>query len=115
LIKYYLDENVPPQVADGLRRRGVDATGAHEVGMLRASDEDQLARAVGEGRCLVTRDRDDFIRLTVRQYDEGVSHRGVLITPHTLPSRAVGHLVEALLEYAGAHPHGLSAYVVDWL
>ena len=109
MVKYYLEENVPPQVAEGLRRRGVDATGADAEGMRRAYDEDQSARAAGEGRCLVARDRDDFFRLTVRQYDEGVSHRGVPIIPHALPSRAGGHLVEALPEYAGAHPPGLSA------
>ena len=48
-----------------MRKRGIDAISAHKAGILEASDENQLSYAVSEGRVMVTRDRDDFITLTV--------------------------------------------------
>ena len=60
-MKIYIDEDISPKVSVILRKRGIDAVSAHEVGMLEASDENQLSYAVAEGRVLVTRNRDDFI------------------------------------------------------
>ncbi len=37
-IKFYMDEQVPRAVTEGLRRRGVDVLRAQEAGMLEADD-----------------------------------------------------------------------------
>ena len=44
-LRFYLDENVDVRIADGLRRRGVGASTAHDAGMLGATDAAQLEDA----------------------------------------------------------------------
>src|SRR4051812_30213012 len=47
-IRFHLDEDVDPAVAEGLRRRGVDVTTSREVGLLGTLDTAQLAYAKTE-------------------------------------------------------------------
>jgi hypothetical protein len=61
-LRFHLDENVHGAVANGLQLRGIDATTAHDVGLIGASDEEHLAFALSQTRVLVTHD-DDFLRL----------------------------------------------------
>ena len=61
-IRFHLDENVDPAVADGLRRRGVDATTSQTWGLLRAPDDQQLAFSLTNRRILVTHDEDFLAR-----------------------------------------------------
>jgi hypothetical protein len=61
-ICFHLDENCDPRIAAGLRLYGINLTTSIEAGLLRASDEDQLRFAAGQGRVIVTRDAD-FLRL----------------------------------------------------
>ena len=68
-MKLYLDEDISPKVSVILRKKGMDAVSAHETGMLEASDEDQFSYAAAEGRAMVTRNRDDFITLTVQFFE----------------------------------------------
>lgn len=85
-IRYHLDEHIDPAVAEGLRRRGVDVTTTLGAGLTGASDEDQLAFAVAQGRVLVTRDRH-FLVL----HSEGTAHAGIAFW-HS-KRRNVGQLV----------------------
>lgn len=64
-LRYFLDKNLPPVIAERLRVRGVDAVAAVEEGRAGRdiTDEDQLAFAAASGRTLVTSDRD-FVRLS---------------------------------------------------
>jgi predicted nuclease of predicted toxin-antitoxin system len=62
-VKYYLGELISPKVTEILRKSGMDALSAHETGILGASDEEQLYFAAYEGRALVIRNRDDFLRM----------------------------------------------------
>ena len=71
-IRYHLDEHMGPAVAQGLRQRGVDVTTTVDAGLVGASDEEQLAFAVANGRTFVTRDHH-FLVL----HAEGVIHGGI--------------------------------------
>lgn len=71
-IRFHLDENCHRAIAEGLRRRGVDVTTTPEVGLLNATDEDQLEYAGSRGRVIFTQDRD-FLRL----HASGVPHPGI--------------------------------------
>ncbi len=59
-LRYYLDENVihGPQVAEELRKRGVDAVTALEVGRagMEITDQEQLEYGAKHGRVMVTQD-----------------------------------------------------------
>src|SRR5262249_34823151 len=71
-IRFHLDENCSRAIAEGLRREGIDVTMTPEVGLLGASDEDQLAYGLSEGRILFTHDRD-----LLRLHAAGTSHSGI--------------------------------------
>ena len=57
-IRFYLDENLSPEIAKQLATHGIDAL----RGPLREGDASHLRRASDLGRVLCTRDRD-FVRL----------------------------------------------------
>ena len=88
-IRYHLDEDVDPVIAEGLRRRGIDVTTSQEVGLLGAPDPIQLAHAVAESRVLFTHD-DDHLTLNAR----GVEHTGIAYC-HRL-RRSLGEIIDAL-------------------
>jgi predicted nuclease of predicted toxin-antitoxin system len=71
-IQFHLDEHVDPVIADGLRRRGIDATTTVETGLLSATDEEHLTLALRQRRVIVTCDRD-FLVLARR----GHAHAGI--------------------------------------
>lgn len=114
-MKYYLDEDLSQTIAELVRVHGIDAHSVHEVGTEGGSDAEQLGRAAQEGRCMVTRNRDDFIRLTVEFFQAQRSHCGVLIVTQRFPGNRFAAIAAALVKYARRHPHGLPSYTVDFL
>lgn len=117
-MKLYLDEDLSPKIAELLRRRGVDAVSAHERGARGWSDGEQLALAASEQRCFVTRNRDDFIRLTVERFAHGDPHYGVLIVAHTLPADRFARIARALERHvrdSERRGRGVSEYLIDFL
>jgi len=114
-MKYYLDEDISPKVAKILRKYQVDVVSTHEVSLTQALDREQLEYAASEGRSIVTRNRDDFIRLTVQFFNELRPHRGVLIVPHTIPGDKFSLIAKALKKYASKHPSGMEPYTIDFL
>jgi uncharacterized protein with PIN domain len=79
-VRFYLDEHVSRAVAKGLRQRGVDVLTVPEAGMMGASDEEHLARALNDGRVVFTQD-DDFLRLAAG----GLRHAGIVYTHQRTP------------------------------
>jgi hypothetical protein len=114
-MKFYLDEDLSPKIAQILRKNGIDALSAHEAGMLEASDRKQLDFAAREKRCLVSRNRDDFIKLTVQFYNDRRPHYGVVIIPYTIPGDQFARMARLLKTFASHHPSGLEPYAVAFL
>ena len=73
MILYHLDEHGSRAIADGLRRRGIDASTTVEAGLRSATDEAHLAYARSQGRVMVTCGRD-FLVLASR----GQAHAGII-------------------------------------
>jgi predicted nuclease of predicted toxin-antitoxin system len=68
--RFLIDENLSPLLARHLRTAlGFDAMHVQELGLRGASDADILARAITEGRIIVTSNADDFRRLGARVPD----------------------------------------------
>lgn len=57
-MRLLLDMNLPPQIAEHLRRGGHDAVHVRDIGLGQVQDEDVFARAVAEQRIVVTHDLD---------------------------------------------------------
>jgi hypothetical protein len=83
-----MDEHVAIAVTAGLRRRGIDALRAQDVGLHPANDDVQLAFATGDGRVAVAQDTD-FLRL----HASGAHHGGIAYAPQQTP---VAYLVRML-------------------
>lgn len=114
-MKFYLDEDLSPKIADILRKGGGDALSAHEVGRCEMSDQKQLEFAALEKRCLVTRNRDDFIKLTLQFFNSHHPRCGVLIIPHTIPGDHFSRIANLLKKFSSDYPKGLEPYSVMFL
>ncbi len=114
-MKYYLDEDMSPTVAKILRKYQLDAVSTHDVNMTQTLDREQFEYAASEGRSIVTRNRDDFVRLTVQFFNELRPHCGVLIVPYSMPGDKFRLIAKALKKYATKHPTGMEPYTIDFL
>jgi len=114
-MKFYLDEDLSPKIAQILRKNGIDALSAHEAGMLEVSDQKQLEFASREKRCLVTRNRDDFIRLTLWFFNDHRPHCGILIIPYTIPGDQFSRMSRLIKKFSSKKPLGLESYAIAFL
>jgi predicted nuclease of predicted toxin-antitoxin system len=112
-VKFYLDENVAVSVADIARGRcGLDIRTARDVEGLGWPDAVQLRNAALDGRCLVTRDRDDFLALTLESYEAQAPHAGVLVIPRTVLNAQAAMIAAALRAFAERFPVGMQPYTI---
>ncbi|MBW2428941.1 MAG: DUF5615 family PIN-like protein [Deltaproteobacteria bacterium] len=114
-MKLYLDEDISPKVSEILRKKGMDAVSAHEADMLQMSDKEQLTFAADDGRVMVTRNRDDFITLTVQFFEDLKPHNGLIIVPHTIPGSEFSKLASLLAKFSKQYPKGLEPYTIEFL
>ena len=114
-MKYYLDEDLSARIAELVRAGGVDAISSHECGRDTLDDPQQLDLAAADGRCFVTRNRDDFIHLTVQHFEAQLHHAGILIVPNSIAENDFGLVARSLLRYAHAHAKGMQPYTIDFL
>jgi len=92
-IRIYTDESTSVAIAEGLKRRGVDAFSARDAGNLGLTDEEQLIYAGKEKATIFTYDTD-FLQIAARWLDEGRTHQGIIYCHQTRYS--VGECVRKL-------------------
>jgi uncharacterized protein with PIN domain len=88
-IKFYTDEHVARAVVRSLRQSGVDVITVNEAGLLGATDEQHLDRALTEGRVIFTQD-EDFLVL----HAAGFQHAGIAYTPQ---KTSIGDIIRGLM------------------
>lgn len=76
MAAFYADENFAEGVVARLRRLGHDVLTAHEAGHAnqRIPDEEVLSFAAASGRCVLTFDQWDFVRL-----HDSARHAGIVV------------------------------------
>lgn len=114
-MRFYLDEDLSGTIAEIARGMGVDVATAHECGNRGSDDEVHLLSAARAGRCLVTRNRDHFVALTVRFLQDDLPHAGVLVVPFTIPADRFALVAAAIAQYNRDHPDGISPYGYDFV
>ena len=72
-LRFYLDENMPVEIAKQLQSRGIDVVTARDLGALGESDKAHLQRAAEMGRVICTHD-NDYIQLA----SAGMEHAGIV-------------------------------------
>jgi predicted nuclease of predicted toxin-antitoxin system len=114
-VKFYLDEDLSPRIAEDLRKRGIDALSAHDVGNVQLSDREQLAHAAREGRCLVTRNARHFVVLSQEAIARQEPHAGIILCSSSLQGFEIRAIADALARVAKRFPKGLGGYDVPYL
>ena len=87
-ISIYTDESVDIAIAEGLKRRGVNAFSARDKGNLGLTDEEQLIYAGKEKAAIFTHDTD-FLRIAARWMKEGLITGSFTATKRAIPSANV--------------------------
>ena len=114
-MKFLIDEDLSEEIASILRADGVDAVHIRELGLSGAEDQDVLDEAARQERCVVTRNRNDFLMLTEFYFHEGRSHYGVLIVPRSYPGSQPSKIAHAILSLSQNHPHAFQVYAFLFL
>ena len=84
-----LDESVSKAIAKGLRMGGIDVTTSPEEELIGASDKEQLAYALSQGRVVFTFD-DDFLVLS----SMGLEHCGII---YSRQRQSIGKIISNLV------------------
>ncbi len=105
-MRLYLDEDLPPPIAQMLRDRGIDAVSAHEEGNIGLDDRAQLRHAIRERRMIATADLADFVALAQELVAANVSHAGMLLVPAAFRTSGGGALADAIEQVARQYPDG---------
>ena len=81
-LRLYVDEDAgETAVVQGLRARRVDLLTTIEARQCGATDPEQLAFAVRQGRAVYTFNVGDFARLHQQYLAQGTEHFGIIVVP----------------------------------
>jgi len=92
-VRIYTNESVDVAIADGLKRRGVDAFSARDAGNLGLTDEEQLNYAREEKATIFTHDTD-FLQIAAGWTEKGRTHHGIIYCHQK--SYTIGDLIRKL-------------------
>ncbi len=107
----------PPAIADGLRRRNIDAAAVQEIPSLRGlADEQIFVSAQLQHRCIVTENVADFVLVEAAwRAEHDQPHAGLVLVSRTLVRRprSIGRLIDAIgaLADAGRPEPGIVAWL----
>lgn len=99
-FRFLLDENLSDTVAVVARNLGLDVESVYGRQLANIDDERLLVRAAIDGRILVTRNRDHFLKLSREFTAADKPHAGVLVVPRSIPGHRPEPLAYALLGWA---------------
>ncbi len=102
-LRVYLDEDISPALAAMLRDAGYDAVSAHEVGALRDTDPEQLARAASDGRAILTYNCRHFQALATEAATTGREYAGIIISFHQYDADQIGSLFRTVRRFIDEH------------
>ena len=114
-MKILLDEDLSPKIAGILRDKGIDVLSVHEIGRTGLTDYEQLEYAASEDRCLVTRNRNDYIVLTRQFFSSSMIHKGVLIVPATYKPNDFKRIAGAIFKYVSTWQENSTDYLFDFI
>ena len=70
-LKIYADESVNIAIVEGLKRRGINAFSAKDLGKLGLTDEEQVKTAIQNQAVVFTHDAD-FIKISINKSHSGI-------------------------------------------
>ncbi len=114
-MHYVVDEDLATGIARIGRQIGLDIVSVHEIDREGWTDVEQLVQAAVEGRCIIRRNRDEFIAFTVRFAAEGRPHAGVLIVQGALREAGPAAIAHALVAFERARGSLSTEYLSDFL
>lgn len=120
-LRFLLDEDIHPRVAQLAWELEVDAVSVHELRCRGRTDHDQLELAASQERVLVTRNRADYLYWTREFYRAGRPHAGLLLLDTNLPNDPPETIARALRRWVRAHAYDredgvpFGPYHVDFL
>ena len=96
-LRIYTDENVDVRIAEGLRRRGIDAFSAREKGALGINDEQHFEKAKDLKAVIFTHD-PHFIEIARSLVKSGKGHYGLIFVE--MHRCSLGECIRQLSLYA---------------
>lgn len=111
-MRVYLDEDLSPVIAALLRKHGIDATTAYEVGNVQLDDRAQLAYAAREGRAIVTANVIDFIELAHEAVATNTEHAGIILVPASFRGDEFRAIAAGIVEAVKPYRTGLHGFVL---
>jgi len=95
-LKLFLDEDIHTGLSHALRQRGYDVVHAQDLKRKGKSDNEQLAFAVQEERCLITFNVRDFVKLHNQYAEQSREHWGIIVAQQMPIGEALRRLLKKI-------------------